>query len=67
MKDSELNREWLRQALENPNWQAAVIRVNRDLYNDWLDSEDAMARDSIFHTHRALELLVAKLRNMAHG
>ena len=66
MRDSELNREWLRQALDNPTWQEVVARVDRDLYSDWVDSNDAMERDSIFHTHRALELLVAKMRNMAH-
>lgn len=67
MRDSELNREWLRQALENPNFQAAVTRVRDDLFHDWCDhAVDAMERDQIFHTKKALDLLVSKLTTMAH-
>lgn len=68
MKDSELNREWLRQALENPNFKEAVSRVKADLYVDWCDhAKDAMERDQIFHTQKALDALVNKITNMAHG
>jgi len=68
MKDSELNREWLRQALENPNFKEAVNRVREDLYVTWCEhTTDAMERDLVFHTKKALDMLEAKLVNMAHG
>jgi len=67
MRDSELNRDRLRQIVEDPNWKEAVARVREDLFNDWCEvAKDAMERDQIFHTQKALDLLVAKLVTMAH-
>lgn len=70
MKDSELNRDRLRQIVEDPNFKAAVDRVKEDCVNNWRettdDPADSVLRERYWHLDQAADMLVAKLINMAH-
>lgn len=71
MKDSELNRDRLRQIVEDPHFKAALDRVRQDCVNNWRettdDPNDTALRERYWHLDQAVDMIEAKLVNMAHG
>ncbi len=71
MQDSELNRDRLRQIVEDPHFAEAIRRAKDDMVANWratTDSEeDDRLRQRYWHLDQALDIVVNKLTNMAHS
>ena len=69
MKDTELNRDRLRQIVEDPHFLEAIARVKGDCVANWRGTTDdeAHLRESYFYLDQAADALVSKLTNLAHG
>ena len=69
MQDSELNRDRLRQIVEDPHFAEAVRRAKDDMVANWRATmdEDGNLREKYWHIDQALDLVVNKLTNMAHS
>lgn len=68
MRDSELNRDRLRQIVEDPHFLEAIARVKADCVNNWRTTTDDQAelRESYYYLDQAADELVSKLTNLAH-
>ena len=71
MNDSELNRDRLRQIVEDAHFLEAVRRLKADMVDNWrstTDSEDDdKLRQRYWHLDQAIDMVVNKLTNMAHS
>ena len=69
MNDSELNRDRLRQIVEDPHFLEAVKRAKDDMVANWRATmdQDGNLREKYWHLDQALDLVVNKLTNMAHS
>ena len=58
-------QDFCRNALKNGTIEAAFVEIQKEMFLEWLGTNDALERDQVFHVMRALELFQMKFENYA--